>query len=227
MKRAVKAIVVAGGYSKRLKLKLPKQLAKIRHKPILTYTLDVFERSRAIDEIVLVVQRNYVSKFRSLVKKYRYKKIRHLCLGGQTRQQSVFNGLKVISSCNYVLIHDGVRPFVTEKIIQDTLLAAKKFGAASSAVRAKDTIVEARESFVNKVLLRNRLWHIQTPQAFKFKLIYQAHQLARKKDIKNASDDAQLILKMKKKVKLIEASYENIKITTASDLILAQRLKKP
>lgn len=228
MKRnlTTKAIIVAGGYSRRLKLPVPKQLTKVNRKPIVAYSLDLFEKCRAIDSIILVAQHKYLTTFKRLIKQYAYQKVECLCFGGATRQQSVFRGLQQVRNCDYVLIHDAVRPFVTEKIILDVLKAAKQFGAATSAVPTKDTIVQVKKGFIELTLSRSKLWHIQTPQAFKFKLLYQAHQYARAKAITDASDDAQLLLRIKKKVKLIEGSYENIKITTAFDLLLAEELAK-
>jgi len=219
---SVKAIILAAGYSRRMRSKMPKQLAEVNHKPLIAYTLDAFERCRAIEGMVLVVQHKYLARFRNLVKSSGYKKVEQLCLGGRTRQQSVFNALGKISDCDYVLIHDGVRPFVTEKIISDVIKATKQFGAATSAVRSTDSIVEERQGFIGTTLRRDRLWHIQTPQGFKLNLIRQAHRQARAKGITDASDDAQLLLKMRKKIKLIKGSYKNIKITTPEDLRLAR-----
>lgn len=223
--KIIKAIILAGGYSKRMKLSVPKQLVKIDNKPLLAYTLDVFERCKAIDSIILVVHKKTIQQCRNLIKRYRYKKIEQLCLGGRTRQQSVFNALGKIRTCDYVIIHDGVRPFVTQKIISQVLKAVRKFGAATCALKPTDTIVEAKEDFINTTLHRNKLWHIQTPQAFRLDLIFPAHQAAKAKGIIDASDDAQLLLAMKRKVRLIKGSCTNIKITTISDLHLLNKLR--
>lgn len=222
----VKAIILAGGYSKRMNLKVPKQLAKIDNKPILAYTLDVFEECKAIDSIILVVHKKIIQQSRKLIKKYGYKRIKQLCLGGRTRQQSVFNALQKIRDCDYVVIHDAVRPFVTERNISRVIRTVKKFDAVTCAVKAIDTIVEAEQSFIGTTFHRDKLWHIQTPQAFRFDLILKAHQKAKAERIFNASDDAQLLLGLKKEVKLVEGSYKNIKVTTMSDLLLIRKLKK-
>lgn len=225
-RKIVKAIILAGGYSKRMKLKVPKQLVKIDNKPLLAYTLDIFEKCKSVDSIVLVVNKKFIRQCRNLIKKYGYKKIEKLCLGGKTRQASVFNALRKMRDCDYVIIHDGVRPFVTERIISRVAKAVKRFNALTCAVKEVDTVVEAKKGCIDSVLCRNKVWHIQTPQAFKFALILKAHQKARAcAKIFDASDDAQLLLALKKKVKLIKGSYKNIKITTKSDLVLAKRLK--
>lgn len=223
--KLIKAIILAGGYAKRINLKVPKQLVKVNKKPILAYTLDAFERCRAISAIILVTPKKYVLQYRNLIKGYGYKKIEQLCLGGRTRQKSVFNALRKIKNCNYVIIHDGVRPLVNPEIILRVIRAVKRFDTVTCAVKAKDTIVEAKGGFINTVLCRNRLWHIQTPQAFKFDLIFKAHRKAKAKGIFNATDDAQLLLRAKSKVKLIAGSYKNIKVTTRSDLFLVKNLK--
>lgn len=221
----VKVIILAAGHSKRMKLTIPKQLVKINHKPLTAYTLDVFEKSRLIDGIILVVPQKYLQQFHHLLKKYRYKKIEQVVLGGETRQQSVFNALKKIQVCDYVIIHDGVRPLISQRIIPQIIQAVKKYQAVTTAVKAIDTIVEAKDDYIDSSLCRNKLWHIQTPQAFKLSLILKAHQKAKAKKIVNVSDDAQLVLQLGKTVKLIRGSCQNIKVTTKPDLTLFRELK--
>jgi len=223
-KKSVKAVILAGGYSRRMRLQTPKQLVKIDQKPVLAYTLDTFERCKLVQSIILVVHRKYTSQCRKLIKKYKYTKVEQLVIGGRTRQQSVFNALKRIKDCDYLVIHDGVRPLVSQKIVLRIIKAVKSFSAVTCAVKTVDTIVEAKNGFISFVLCRNKLMAIQTPQAFRFDLIFRAHQIARKKGIINASDDTQLLLGLKKKVKLIEGSYRNIKITTLSDLHILKEL---
>lgn len=205
-----------------MKSKVLKQLAKIDDKPVLAYTLDVFERCKSIDKIILVSHRKIERPCRNLIKRYGYQKIEQICPGGTTRQRSVFNALRKIKDCDYIIIHDGVRPFLTREIISKVLAAASVYGAASVAVKAQDTIVETKTNLFTKTLDRNKLWQIQTPQAFKLDLLIQAHQRARKHKIFASTDDAQLILKYKHKVKIVEGSYKNIKITTPFDLYLAR-----
>lgn len=222
--KVIKAIILAGGYSRRIGLKVPKQLAKIDNRPLLAYTLDAFERCRLVDSIILVVHKKIVQQCHTLIKKYRFKKIEQLVVGGRTRQMSVFNALGRIRGCDYVVIHDGVRPFVHQKMILEIIEAAKKFNAATCAVNAIDTIVEAKKGLLRRMLCRNELWHIQTPQAFKFDLIYKAHQRAKARGVFNASDDTQLALRLKNKIRVIEGSFQNLKITTPFDLYLAKLL---
>ena len=220
--KIIKAVILAGGSSQRLKAAVPKQLLKINNKPLLVYTLEVFQRCKAVNSIILVVHKKYIIQCHNLIKSYRLKKIEQLIIGGRTRQQSVFNALRAIKDCGYVVIHDGARPFVTEKNILEAIKAVKTFKAVTCAVKATDTIVETKATFIGTMLPRNKLWHIQTPQAFKFDLLFKAHQKARSENIFNSSDDAQLLLGLKKRVKLIEGSYKNIKITSKPDLLLCK-----
>ncbi|MBN3037809.1 MAG: 2-C-methyl-D-erythritol 4-phosphate cytidylyltransferase [Candidatus Omnitrophica bacterium] len=222
----IKAIVLAGGYSTRIKLKTPKQLVSISGRPLLAHTLDVFERCKQIQKIILVANKKYINQSKALIKQRGYKKVEQVCKGGRTRQQSVFNALKKTRDCDYVLIHDGVRPFISREDIQEVLKAAKKFGAATCAVKAVDTIVEKKGAYMGKILPRRVLWRIQTPQAFKFDLIYKAHQSVRAKGFYGLSDDAQLIIKIGKKVKMVQGDYMNFKITTYADLELAKLMLK-
>lgn len=221
--KVTKAIILGAGFSKRMKLKVPKQLARIDNKPVLAYALDVFERCKSIDGIILVCHRRIERPCRNLIKRYGYKKIEQICSGGATRQRSVFSALRKIKHCDYIVIHDGVRPFVTGEIILKVLAAASIYGAATTAVRVQDTVVETKGDYIAKTLDRNKLWQIQTPQAFKFGLLIQAHQRARRNKIFASTDDAQLVHKYENnKVKIVQSSYKNIKITTPFDLYLAR-----
>ncbi|MFH1245630.1 MAG: 2-C-methyl-D-erythritol 4-phosphate cytidylyltransferase [Candidatus Omnitrophota bacterium] len=223
-KKIVRAIVLAGGYSRRMKMDVPKQVLNIAGRPLLAYTLDVFEQTKEIDSIILVSHKKIISRCQSLIAEYGFKKVEQICPGGRTRQESVFNALKEIKPCTYVLVHDGVRPLLTEKIILDIIKAVKRFKAASCAIKATDTIVEAKSGMLNAVLSRDKLWQIQTPQAFRFDLLLRAHNQARERKIKDASDDAQLMLALRRKVKLVTASPGNIKVTTPADLSLLKGL---
>lgn len=224
--RQVRAIVLGGGYSTRIKGNVPKQLAGVAGRPLLAYTLDIFEGLPEIAGIVLVANKKYLAQFQGLVKRYRYKKIERICGGGRTRQQSVFNALIRIKPCAYVLIHDGVRPFVSAKDIREVIRVARKYGAATSAVKTVDTIVEGKGGLVKRIPPRNRLWNIQTPQAFKYQWIYQAHQKAKAQGCRDKSDDAQLVMGSGKKVKLVPGEYRNFKVTTMWDMDLARMILK-
>lgn len=228
----VSAIIVAAGKGVRLSTAytgtgLFKQFLPLRGKPVLVHTVQVFDTSQSVDEIVIVVPPEKVTYCRSLVKKYKFKKIVGLIPGGKFRQDSVYEGLLRIAKTkpDIVMIQDGVRPLVTHALIQKCLADIRKFGAIILAVPTKDTIKLARRSLVEKTLDRNKLWSVQTPQCFKFDLILKAHKKARADEFLS-SDDASLVEKLGHPVRVEMGSYENIKITTSEDLILAEEILK-
>jgi 2-C-methyl-D-erythritol 4-phosphate cytidylyltransferase len=199
-------------------------------RPVLAHTLTVFQASPLVDEILVVVaEGDEQDCVREVITPYRIDKVDQVVTGGETRQESVFNGLQELeaqASCPHlVIIHDGVRPFVTEEMIKNTLESASKWGAATVAVPVKDTIKEADgENFVAKTLDRRQLWAIQTPQAFKYGLILQAHLYAHENHIQ-VTDDASLIEQLGiHRVRLVMGTYENIKLTTPCDLVTARAI---
>ena len=209
------AIITAAGYGKRMGK--PKQFLEIYGKPILERTISVFEQAKIIDEIIVVVNEEDVAR----VKKSG--KVRQVISGGRKRQDSVFNALNVLpEDVEIVAIHDGARPFVTPEIIEQAVSEAIKVGAVVVGVPVKDTIKSVRSSGlgVRSTLNRNELWAAQTPQVFKKDIILKAYQDG--KDKFQVTDDAMLVEKMGKPVKMVMGSYQNIKITTPEDLIVAQ-----
>ncbi len=227
-KKKVIAIITAAGAGKRLKGQVKKQFRSIVGKPVVARTLDVFEEVRMIDEIILALPggtEDYCRK--NIINKYGYKKNIRIVKGGARRQDSVFNALKQVEGdCRIVVIHDGVRPFVTKEMIEDSVRKAEKYGASMAAVPLRDTIKKADSNgFVLKTLSREKIWRTQTPQSFRYDLIMTAHEKSRKNGF-HATDDAVLVERLKKKVKIIGGSYGNVKITTAQDLKLAEAMLK-
>jgi 2-C-methyl-D-erythritol 4-phosphate cytidylyltransferase/2-C-methyl-D-erythritol 2,4-cyclodiphosphate synthase len=222
------AIIPAGGAGKRLKAHVAKQYLFLDHMPVLVHTLKVFQKSKVIDNIILALPPDdLVSVWQELIDKYGLTKVTTIVAGGKTRQDSVNNGLAAINEkCDVVVIHDAVRPFVTQELIIQVVAAAKTAGAASSGVKAKDTIKETKkDNIVAATIPRQNLWLTQTPQAFKFELLKEAYKSAYDEKF-YGTDDASLVERIGKKVKMIEGSYENIKITTSEDLIMAEALMK-
>jgi 2-C-methyl-D-erythritol 4-phosphate cytidylyltransferase len=220
----VTAIIPAAGQGKRMG-GVKKPYMDLYGKPILIHTLDAFQRSALIDSIILVAAEGDEQVCRrDFIEPHKMDKVDKVICGGQTRQESVFNGLQSVSSdTDMVIVHDCARPFVTEDMIRDTLDAAQEWGAATVAILVKDTIKEADdENLVIKTLDRRRLWIIQTPQAFRYALLLQAHLYARENNIQ-VTDDASLIEHLgTHRVKLVMGSPENIKITTPGDLAVAK-----
>lgn len=222
-KMKVTCIVPAAGKGKRLKFRQDKPFIKLAGKPILAHTLGALNKSKIINSIVVVVSRDKLNAAGRLVKKYRLNKVRAIVPGGKRRFDSVKNGLaKVDRDADFILIHDGARPFIDLDLIKKVFASAKRHGAALSLTHSKQTLKLVNENlFVVKTPKRKSLWEAQTPQAFRKDLIVKAYNKAKNR---NATDDSSLVEKMGHKVKVIEGSYRNIKITTPEDLMLARVL---
>lgn len=222
-KQKYTAIVLAAGSGKRMNSKVHKQYLIIQDRPVLYYSLKAFEDS-AVDEIVLVVGKGE-EKFcrKEIVDKYGISKVKAIVEGGKERYHSVFEGLKQTSDADYVLIHDGARPFVNQKIIRRCMLEVPEYQACVVGMPVKDTIKIADEGgYAKQTPDRKNVWMIQTPQTFSYALIYEAYEEMLKTEDTAITDDAMVLERIKgKKSKLIEGSYRNIKITTPEDLLIA------
>ena len=219
------AIVLAAGQGKRMGTKVQKQYLEISGKPVLFYSLDAFQRSNIIDEIILVVgenQEDYCKK--EIVEKYGITKLSKIVKGGSERYYSVWNGLQAMSEDGYVFIHDGARPFVTEEILSRVYDAVQTEKACVVGMPVKDTIKIADDNkFAKETPNRNYVWMVQTPQVFEKSLVKEAYSLLMEQEIIQVTDDAMVVEKMlNRNVKLVEGSYENIKITTPEDLKIAE-----
>ena len=220
------AVIVAAGRGTRMGMDINKQYMDICGKPMLARTLQVFEDCSCIDEVILVVNSRDIFYCRhNIIERFNFSKVRSLVSGGETRQNSVYNGLCNISNrCDVVLIHDGARPFIRSEEIISCIDTAYEFGASAIATPVKDTIKLADdEGFIRETLDRSVLWAVQTPQAFLCSLIMAAHRKAME-DGFTGTDDAVLVERMGIKVKLVKGSYNNIKVTTKEDIKLAEIL---
>ncbi len=215
----VAVIVVAAGSSRRMaggdKLFLP-----LGERPLLAHAVATFQESELIRDIVLVFNKSNLKRGQELVGKLRWSKVTRTCLGGKRRQDSVAQGLRRLTDCEWVFIHDGARPFIDREMIRRGLEAAQETGAAIAAVPVKETVKVARDSLVLETLPRQDLWIAQTPQVFRFDIITLAYGHGREE----ATDDAVLVERLGYKVKLYPGADENIKITTPQDLRLAEAL---
>ena len=222
-KQKYTAIVLAAGSGKRMNSKVHKQYLIIQDRPVLDYSLKAFEDS-AVDEIVLVVGKGE-EKFcrKEIVDKYGISKVKAIVEGGKERYHSVFEGLKQTSDADYVLIHDGARPFVNQDIIRRCMQEVQKYQACVVGMPVKDTIkIADEEGYAKQTPDRKNVWMIQTPQTFSYALIYEAYEEMLKTEDTAITDDAMVLERIKgKKSKLIEGSYRNIKITTPEDLLIA------
>lgn len=216
----VGAVIVAAGSSERMG-GVDKVLAPLGGKPILARVIDTFQGCNLIDQIVVVLSRQNVERCQQLVIEQGWLKVTDVCVGGRRRQDSVVAGLSHLSNCQWVVIHDGARPLITADLIERGLEAAAETGAAIAAVPVTDTIKLAGDDrLVKETPLRHNLWAVQTPQVFRFDIITRAYQQVRG----DVTDDASLVEQMGGVVKLYTGSYDNIKVTTPDNLLLAEVL---
>lgn len=218
------AVILAAGLGKRMQAGHNKQFIEICGQSVLTHTLTVFAQIPEIAKIVLVVRAGEEDTCQNMIPKIAENKT-VLAIGGKERQDSVHNGIRAITwECEYILIHDGARPLVTEEVILRTLLAAQNSGAAICAVPVKDTIKQAdSDGNVLATIPRESLWAVQTPQVFRADLIRRAYENAY---VHNhyGTDDASLVEYLGEKIKIVTGDYENIKITTPEDIPTAEQI---
>ena len=223
------AIILASGASERLNgLSTVKQFVKIAGKKVIEHTLEVFEKNRNIDEIVVVTSEKYLDYCSEIVQKNNYKKITKVVQGGNTRRESSFQGLKSINTAeeSNILIHDAVRPFISDRIIDDCIQALEKYSAVDVAIPSADTIIQVNdENTIENIPKRKYLKRGQTPQAFKFGVIKKAHLLAQNEKDIDVTDDCGLIKKFNLcEVFVVEGEEYNIKITYPIDIDIADKL---
>ena len=218
------AIVLSGGTGKRMNSDIPKQYMMLKDKPVLAHSLLAFEKS-PVDDVVIVCgagDEEYIIK--EFVEKYGLTKVSAVCAGGAERFDSVYNGLKACKDTNYVLIHDGARPYVTDEIIKRNIVEVQKYKAVVTSVKATDTVkIADDDGFVVSTPERKSVYFMQTPQTFEYSLALDSYSKLIEelnKDVKvQVTDDAQVVeMYSDTKVKLIEGDYSNIKITVPKDL---------
>ena len=223
------AIVLAAGQGKRMHSKVQKQFLEIQGYPVLYYSLRCFQESPLIQDIILVTGEESISYCKEeIVQKYGFTKVSAVIPGGKERYDSVYAGLCECRDCEYVLIHDGARPFVTEEILKRGLQKVKETGACVIGMPSKDTVkLSDEEGYVKETPNRKCVWTIQTPQIFSYSLIREAHDSIRQKDMSKITDDAMVAEhETGVKIRFSEGSYRNIKITTPEDLVVAEAFLK-
>jgi 2-C-methyl-D-erythritol 4-phosphate cytidylyltransferase len=222
-KSRVCAIIAAAGQSLRME-GIDKIMVTLAGKPVLAWSIEAFQACPLIDRIVLVNSQKTLEPVQCLVVNKKWSKVAEVCIGGQRRQDSVAAGLKLLGDCEWVVIHDGARPLVTQELIERGLEAARETGAAVAAVPVTDTIKLAGEDrTVIETPPRQNLWAVQTPQVFRAAILKEAYRQAGGGD---ATDDSSLVEQTGTQVKLYQGSYDNIKITTPRDLAIAEVLMK-
>lgn len=222
MKTAEYALIVAGGKGTRIKSHLPKQFLEIAGLPVLMHTLNAFTRYSSDVQLILVLPENDFGLWKDLCEKYSFRTPHMLQAGGDTRFQSVRKGLEHVPDNTLVCIHDGVRPLVHEELIAASFRLAAIHGSAVAAVRLKESI-RMIDQDKTQALDRSKFRIIQTPQTFQSSLIKKAYQI---KEDTSLTDDASVAERSGYTISLFEGSYQNIKITTAEDLVIADALLK-
>jgi|LakMenEpi03Aug12_release.lakeMendotaPanAssembly.Ray.scaffolds.fasta_scaffold56772_4 2-C-methyl-D-erythritol 4-phosphate cytidylyltransferase len=227
------AILLAAGKGLRLKSStIPKQFLVVNRKPLYRYSLETFIAHKQISQIVLVVEEKYVAKVESEIRSLQKKKPIHVVVGGTTRQASSFEALKYIQKkqpeTSFVLIHDVARPLISVELIDQLIETVKKHYAVTLGLPIHSSVISSNQGdLIDNYIPRQKLFLAQTPQAFHFPTIYEAHQTAMHQKISSATDDASLIKIMNKEVKIINGSRLNFKITHEDDLALLKAILLP
>lgn len=220
------AIILASGTGERFGEKIPKQFYKFEGKTILEHSIDAFEKNKNIDEIILVTNPKFRDLAEEILKNNDYKKVTKLLNGGKTRVESSYVGTSEAPEESNVLIHDAVRAFVTQKIIDDNIEALKKYEAVGTAIDTVDTIIQVDESnVITAIPPRKFLKRVQTPQSFRANLIKKAHEMALKDEDANFTDDCGLILRYNlAPIHIVDGDELNVKITHKNDLNIIKNM---
>jgi 2-C-methyl-D-erythritol 4-phosphate cytidylyltransferase len=221
----VSAVIVAAGLGQRFGGSTPKQFLSIAGKPILYYTLQIFEQCVAIEEVVVVAAEEWLSHIsHAVVDRFGLTKVKKVVAGGNHRQDSVYAGLKALDGPpELVAVHDAVRPFVSAAKVDEVVSACLEHGAAILAVPPKDTIKIEKDGFVEKTPFRDKLWSVQTPQVFRYDIILEAYAKAYECGVYQ-TDDSALVERVGYPIKIVEGEELNFKITVPLDLSLAEMI---
>ena len=227
----IAAVITAAGKGTRLKSNISKQFIHLFERPILAHTIEAFQKSKKINEIFITVAKEYLDFCREeIIRKYGFTKVRQLVVGGDTRQESVYNALRIIpKNCKIVSVHDGVRPLITSSEIDyfiNTLISLNRkdpdIKGIITAAPAYETVKKISEdNIIDITITRNLVCMAQTPQTFFFKDLIRAHERAREENF-IGTDDSNLVERTGLKVKVVIGKHENIKVTTPLDLFLAE-----
>lgn len=224
MNKRVSAIVPAAGLGKRLGSGANKSFISLLNKPLIIWSLEVFETIEEITEVIPVLRESDMKTGAEIFRRYNISKVGRMAPGGMERQDSVYNGLKLMDSgADIVLIHDGCRPLIERGTVLDAIRNSEGYDGAIVAVPVKDTIKEAADGIAKKTLNRGMLWAAQTPQVFQRQFIMNAYETAVKEKF-HATDDSALVERLGGMVRVIMGSYENIKVTTPGDMLVAETL---
>ncbi|MBK5240774.1 2-C-methyl-D-erythritol 4-phosphate cytidylyltransferase [Clostridium sp.] len=226
------AIILAGGKGTRMGIvDQPKQFIDIYGKPIVVHTIEAFDIHEQIDAIAVVCLKEWHEDIKIWTRKFELNKVRWIVDGGETRQESVLNGLRAIEEDvkpdDIVVIHDAARPLISHRIIVGNIEGAKEYGAVDTVIPTSDTIIQSvDDNTISSIPVRKELYIGQTPQSFKYSTIYDAHKSAAKSKLQDSTDDCRLVLNYGEKVHLVAGDKLNFKITTMEDLLLLKSIIK-
>jgi 2-C-methyl-D-erythritol 4-phosphate cytidylyltransferase len=212
------AIIPSGGIGKRITSDTPKQYLKFSGKELIAYTLDVFQKSSFIDEIIIAVQPLYFSLLQEIKEKYGITKLSKLVNGGVERQHSVYNALQSANAVDndIIVVHDAVRPLLPQEVLINAIDATKQFGASVVAISARDTLLKGLDT-VHTYIDRNEMYYVQTPQCFSYKILSKAMEQANKENFLG-TDESMLVHRFGQEIKIVLGSALNFKITTEDDI---------
>jgi len=218
------AIIPAGGLGLRAGTATPKQYINFSSKPLLAYTLDVFQNCEKVDEIIIPIQTKYFELLENIVESFNYTKVTKIIEGGNTRQNSVSNALSSISplSNDIIIVHDAVRPLLSKKLLETALNSAEISDSIVTAIKAKDTLINGSE-FINNYIERGNIYYVQTPQIFKYYILKEAFDIADEQNFLG-TDESMLVKNAGFNVKIVEGSNLNFKVTTKDDLELFRKI---
>ena len=218
------AIIPAGGKGTRSGFNLPKQYLKLNGKELIAYTLEVFQKNRSVDEIIISADPFYFKLLEKIKQKYSFSKLTRLVEAGKERQDSVYNGLNSLSASagDIILVHDAVRPLLPAKVLSDAIKTAKGEGNALVCIKAKDTLFRGNE-LVEKYIDREEVYYVQTPQIFKYSVLKKAMDKAFKDEFRG-TDESMLVCRLNEKINIVEGSVFNFKVTSKEDIKLLSKL---
>ena len=223
------ALIVAAGSSIRMRKETPKQFLLFEDKPLFVYSALAFNENKEIDSIVIVTTSQYISQVEEWCEQYQINKVKYVVKGGQTRQESVYNGLlamkKIAKDDDIVLIHDAIRPMISQEIISDCIVKTKQFGNAITCIPCAEAMIQTEDGFVSSGSYpRDKLKRTQTPQGFKLGDICNLHREALEKGITNSVASCTLMIELNKQIHFSVGSEKNIKLTTVEDLDIFKAL---
>lgn len=218
-------IIPAAGQGKRMGVGKNKLLLELQEQPVILHTINVFLHDQNCKGIILVIQPDDERIFKELLKTRPMKEKIKTVYGGTERQFSVYNGLQAVENTEIVLVHDGARPFIKLSVIHQLVENAHRHGAAIAAVPVKDTIKKVDQHQVMETVERSSLWQVQTPQAFRFSILFRAHQQAHRENFLG-TDESSLVERLGYSVNVVTGDYDNIKLTTPEDLYFAEAILK-